>query len=121
MLIRYAGPSAAVLLLGPKAETLRVARGGVLEVPEEFGETLVRQEIWTEVDATAVDTTSGDDLDLILALSADQKEALRAAGFGDLDALEAAGDEDLLAVQTIGKAALRTIRAALGQDPESDD
>lgn len=48
-----------------------------------------------------------------LGLTAEQEEALTAAGFADRASLTAASDDDLIAVSTIGKATVETLRKAL--------
>lgn len=49
MRVTYTGPSVAVDLLGPNDETIRVDRGGVIDLPDEFAVALIQQASWEQV------------------------------------------------------------------------
>lgn len=110
MKIRYPGPSVAVDLLGPDGNTLRVARGEVIDVPDDYAAQLLVQG-WPAVDREAA--AEPHLLAAIPRLSHAAAAALVSAGYEKPADIAGASDDDLLAVDGIGPATLATIRAAV--------
>lgn len=111
MRVRYAGPSVGVDLLGPNGETIRVARGESIDVPDDYGAALVMQADWSSGDDDA------NDVNILKAaipgLSHQAAVALVGAGYREPADLASARDDDLRAIKGVGDASFDAIRASV--------